>query len=35
MNEWGLQVLDGVLAMEAERSGADIRRLKPGETVEL
>ncbi|MEV4162001.1 MBL fold metallo-hydrolase [Nonomuraea dietziae] len=35
MNEWGLQVLDGVLAMEAERSGADIRRLKPGESVEL
>ncbi|MER7483936.1 MBL fold metallo-hydrolase [Streptomyces sp. NPDC126510] len=35
LNEWGLKVLDDVLAMEAERAGADIRRLHPGESVEL
>ncbi|HLL37563.1 MAG TPA: MBL fold metallo-hydrolase [Streptomyces sp.] len=35
LNEWGLKVLDDVLAMEAKRAGADIRRLHPGETVEL
>ena len=35
INEWGMKVLDGVLAAEAERLGADIRRLAPGETVEL
>ncbi|MFF0007655.1 hypothetical protein ACFYQT_30050 [Streptomyces tibetensis] len=33
--EWGLKVLDDVLAMEAERAGAEIRRLRPGESVEL
>ncbi|MEU6039998.1 MBL fold metallo-hydrolase [Actinomadura sp. NPDC047616] len=35
LNEWGLKVLDDVLAMEAKRAGSDIRRLKPGESVEL
>lgn len=35
LNDWGLQVLDRVLDMEAQRSGAEIRRLRPGETVEL
>ncbi|MEV5343594.1 MBL fold metallo-hydrolase [Streptomyces sp. NPDC052676] len=35
LNEWGLKVLDDVLAMEAKRAGADIRRLHPGESVEL
>ncbi|MFI0716678.1 MBL fold metallo-hydrolase [Streptomyces inhibens] len=35
INEWGLRVLDDVLAMEAERAGTDIRRLRPGESVEL
>lgn len=35
LNEWGLKVLDDVLAREAERAGADIRRLRPGESVEL
>ncbi|MFI6057449.1 MBL fold metallo-hydrolase [Streptomyces sp. NPDC051286] len=35
INEWGLKVLDDVLAMEAERAGTDIRRLCPGESVEL
>ncbi len=35
INEWGMKVLDGVLAAEAERLDADIRRLAPGETVEL
>ncbi|WP_433390511.1 MBL fold metallo-hydrolase [Micromonospora sp. KLBMP9576] len=35
LNEWGLKVLDDVLAMEATRAGADIRRLRPGESVTL
>lgn len=35
INEWGLKVLDGVLAMEAERAGTEIRRLRPGESIEL
>jgi len=35
INEWGIQVLESVLQGEAERLGADIRRLKPGESVEL
>ncbi|MET7906622.1 MBL fold metallo-hydrolase [Streptomyces sp. NPDC005355] len=35
INEWGLKVLDDVLAMEAKRAGADIRRLRPRESVEL
>lgn len=35
LNEWGLKVLDDVLAMEAKRAGADIRRLRPGESVEV
>ncbi|MEG8184695.1 MBL fold metallo-hydrolase [Nocardia terpenica] len=35
LNEWGLQVLDSVLAYEAERAGTDIRRLAPGESVEV
>lgn len=35
INEWGLMVLDDVLEMEAKRAGADIRRLRPGESVEL
>jgi len=35
INEWGLKVLDDVLAMEAKRAGAGIRRLHPGESVEL
>lgn len=35
INEWGIQVLESVLASEAERLGAEIRRLVPGESVEL
>jgi len=35
INEWGIQVLESVLDREAERLGADIRRLKPGESIEL
>ncbi|MCK7621709.1 MBL fold metallo-hydrolase [Streptomyces sp. RS10V-4] len=35
LNEWGLKVLDDVLALEAERAGAEIRRLLPGESVAL
>ncbi|MGS2640912.1 MBL fold metallo-hydrolase [Streptosporangium sp. LJ11] len=35
INEWGVKVLEDVLAGEAERLGADIRRLRPGESVEL
>ncbi|MGC5010833.1 MBL fold metallo-hydrolase [Streptosporangium sp. DT93] len=35
INEWGVQVLEGVLASEAERLDADIRRLVPGESVEI
>ncbi|CAL9657655.1 MBL fold metallo-hydrolase [Streptomyces sp. Tu 3180] len=35
LNDWGLKVLDDVLAAEAERAGADIRRLRPGESVDL
>lgn len=35
INDWGIQVLESVLSAEAERLGADIRRLKPGESVEL
>ncbi|MFD7301324.1 MBL fold metallo-hydrolase [Streptomyces pharetrae] len=35
LNEWGLRVLDDVLAMEAERAGTEIRRLRPGESVEV
>lgn len=35
LNEWGLQVLDDVLAMEAERAGTEIRRPKAGESVKL
>ncbi|AJC53250.1 MBL fold metallo-hydrolase [Streptomyces sp. 769] len=35
LNEWGLKVLDDVLAREAGRTGADVRRLRPGESVEL
>ncbi|MFE6692011.1 MBL fold metallo-hydrolase [Streptomyces sp. NPDC057743] len=35
LNEWGLKVLDDVLAREAKRADADIRRLHPGESVAL
>ena len=35
LNSWGLQVLDGVLRSEAERLGADIRRLRPGTHAHL
>lgn len=35
INDWGIHVLESVLNSEAERLGADIRRLKPGESVEL
>lgn len=35
INEWGIQVLESVLHGEAERLGADIRRLKPGESIDL
>lgn len=35
LNDWGLKVLDDVLAIEAERAGADIRRLRPGESVDV
>jgi L-ascorbate metabolism protein UlaG (beta-lactamase superfamily) len=35
LNEWGLKVLDDTLDMEAKRTGAEIRRLRPGESIEL
>lgn len=35
LNDWGLKVLDGVLAAEGERLGADIRRLPAGASVDL
>jgi L-ascorbate metabolism protein UlaG (beta-lactamase superfamily) len=35
LNEWGLKVLDGVLAGEADRLGADVRRLPVGGGAEL
>ncbi|MHB8191214.1 MAG: MBL fold metallo-hydrolase [Ferrimicrobium sp.] len=35
INEWGIKILEGVLTAEAERLGADIRRLKPGESIEV
>ena len=35
LNHWGLQVLDGVLASEAERGGLEIRRLQPGDNITL
>ncbi|MER6826873.1 MBL fold metallo-hydrolase [Streptosporangium sp. NPDC000563] len=35
INDWGVKVLESVLASEAERLGADIRRLPPGESVDL
>lgn len=35
INDWGIQVLESALSAEAERLGADIRRIKPGESVEL
>lgn len=35
LNDWGIKVLESVLSSEAEKLGADIRRLKPGESVEL
>ncbi|MFR9795692.1 hypothetical protein ACL02U_07240 [Streptomyces sp. MS06] len=35
LNDWGLKVLDDVLAMEAKRAATDIRRLRPGESVEV
>ncbi len=35
LNSWGLQVLDSVLASEAERGGVEIRRLQPRDSVML
>lgn len=35
LNEYGLGVVDGWLALEAERHEADIRRLAVGESVDL
>lgn len=35
VNDWGLQVIDSILKIEADRSGADIRRLAVGESVDL
>ncbi|MHA7274542.1 MBL fold metallo-hydrolase [Arthrobacter sp. TMT4-20] len=35
LNHWGLQVLDSVLDLEAQRAGIEIRRLHVGETVHL
>ncbi|WP_149561680.1 MBL fold metallo-hydrolase [Streptomyces cacaoi] len=35
LSDWGLHVLDGVLAREADRTGTEIRRLLPGESVEV
>jgi hypothetical protein len=35
LNEVGLSLVDGQLSGEAQRSGADIRRLRNGESVEL
>ncbi|MCW2898034.1 MAG: Zn-dependent hydrolase of the beta-lactamase fold-like protein [Streptosporangiaceae bacterium] len=35
LNEFGLGLIDAQLSGEAERSGADIRRLRSGESVEL
>ncbi len=34
LNEWGLKVLDDVLAREVKRTGAEIRRLRPAESIE-
>jgi L-ascorbate metabolism protein UlaG (beta-lactamase superfamily) len=35
LNDVGLKLVDSQLGGEAERSGADVRRLKPGESVEF
>ncbi|ADI09899.1 Zn-dependent hydrolase of the beta-lactamase fold-like protein [Streptomyces bingchenggensis BCW-1] len=35
LNEWGLKVLDDALKMECQRAEADIRRLHPGESVDV
>ena len=35
LNEAGLELVDGLLGYLAEDRGADIRRLKPGEAVDL
>lgn len=35
LNEQGLAIFDGVLAAEARRLDADIRRLRPGQSVDL
>ncbi|MBC6461331.1 MBL fold metallo-hydrolase [Actinomadura sp. HBU206391] len=35
LNDVGLSLVDGQLSGEAKRSGADIRRLRDGESVEL
>ncbi len=35
LNDQGLEVLDSVLRIEADRSKTDIRRLQPGERVKL
>ena len=35
LNEAGLGLVDGLLGYLAEERGADIRRLKPGEGVDL
>ena len=35
INEWGVKILESVLTAEAERLGADIRRLTPGESIKV
>jgi hypothetical protein len=35
LNEIGLSLVDGQLSGEAERTGADIRRLRDGESVDV
>ncbi|GAA2309345.1 MBL fold metallo-hydrolase [Nonomuraea roseoviolacea subsp. roseoviolacea] len=35
LNDWGLRVLDGVLAAEAAGLGTTVGRLAPGESVDL
>lgn len=35
VNEWGLMLLDGILASESERAGLEYRRPAVGETISL
>lgn len=35
INDWGIKVLESLLDAEANNLNADIRRLEPGESVEI